>query len=164
LRQVRLLGGTTNLFDYDANGLRMRKNDSTGTTGYLLDGLSVLEELNTAGSIVTSHFTGPHAIDEIKSFQQAGATFYPLSDALGSIYAVTNSSGTVVTTWTYDVYGATRQTFGTLALSFGFTATEHDPDSSVSAIPPAVLQPISRELLVDRSSWTSWRTKPVRIR
>src|SRR5215470_5718931 len=28
LRQVQLPGSTTNLFDYDANGLRMRKNDA----------------------------------------------------------------------------------------------------------------------------------------
>lgn len=50
LRQVTLPSGATNLFDYDAKGLRIRKNDSTGTTGYLLDGPAVLEELGPTGT------------------------------------------------------------------------------------------------------------------
>src|SRR5262249_9810456 len=131
LRQVRLPGGSTNLFDYDANRLRMRKNDSNGTTGYLLDGPSVFEELNAGGSTTTSYLTNARVIDEIESFQQAGPTYYPLTDGLGSIYAVTNSSGSVAATYSYEVYGTRTQTSGTLALSFGYTGREHDGDSGL---------------------------------
>src|SRR5262249_27753220 len=65
LRQVTLPGGGTNLFDYDANGLRIHKNYSTGTTGFLLNGPSVLDELSPSGSTVTSYLTNPtvHTIE-----------------------------------------------------------------------------------------------------
>src|SRR5262249_52903386 len=108
LKQVTL-PSLLNTFAYDATGLRIQKVDSTGTTKYVLDGASVLEELNATGGTTTSYLTNPQAIDEIESFQQAGATYYPLSDALGSIYGVTNSSGSVVATWSYDVYGKRTQ-------------------------------------------------------
>src|SRR5262249_35539920 len=129
LRQVTLPGGATNLFDYAANGLRIRKNDSTGTTGYLLDGPSALEELSPSGSTVTSYLTNPRAIDEIDSFQQAGTTYYPLSDALGSIYAIADSAGAIVRTNSYDVYGS-RSTFGTgPQIAQGFATLWHEPDT-----------------------------------
>jgi len=129
LRQVTLPGGATNLFDYDANGLRIRKNDSTGTTGFLLDGPSVLEELSPSGSTVTSYLTSPQVIDEIGSFQQAGATYYPLTDALGSIYVIADSTGAVVRTNSYDVYGA-RSTLGTgPQIDQGFAGLHHEPNS-----------------------------------
>src|SRR5262249_24512243 len=104
LRQVTLPGGATNLFDYDGSGLRIRKNDSTGTTGFLLDGPSVLEDLSPSGSMVTSYLSNPQVIDEIDSFQQAGAAYYPLTDAVGSIYAIADSTGAAVHTNSYDVY------------------------------------------------------------
>src|SRR5262249_33987218 len=130
LRQVRLPGGTTNLFDYDANGLRIRKNDSTGTTAYLLEGNTILEELNASGSIVTSYFTNPQAIDEIESFQQPGATYCPLTDALGSIHAITDSTGAVVRTNSYDVYGERLSSIGSgPQIAFGYSAREHDIDT-----------------------------------
>src|SRR5262249_3681433 len=109
LRQVTL-PNLLNTFAYDANGLRIQKTDSTGTTKYVLDGLSVLEELDGNSATRTSYLTNPQVIDEIESFQQSGVTYYPLSDALGSIYAVTSSSGSLVATYSYDVYGARTQT------------------------------------------------------
>jgi len=126
LRQVTLPSGTTNLLDYDANGLRIRKNDGTGTTGYLFDGSSVFEELNAAGSIVTSYFTNPQGLDEIESFQQAGTTYYPLSAALGSIHGITDSSGALVRGYSYDVYGG-RTTSGIGPnLELGFASLKHE--------------------------------------
>ena len=80
---------------------------------------------------MTSYFTNPQVIDEIESFQQAGPTYYPLTDGLGSVYAVTNSSGSVAATYSYEVYGTRTQTSGTLALSFGYTGREHDGDSGL---------------------------------
>jgi RHS repeat-associated protein len=59
----------------------------------------------------------------------SGATHYPLTDALGSIYAVTDSSGNVVATWNYDVFGARTQSSGTLHLAYGYTGKEHDADT-----------------------------------
>jgi RHS repeat-associated protein len=73
------------------------------------------------------HFlTNPKVIDEVLSFETGGATYYPLTDALGSVMAVADSSGAVVRTNSYDVYGA-RTTSGTgPEIAYGFTGREHD--------------------------------------
>src|SRR5262249_52989214 len=110
LKQVTL-PTLVNTFAYDATGLRIQKVDSTGTTKYLLNGPSVLEDLNASGSTVTTYLTNPQQIDDIISFQQGGATYYPVTDALGSIYTITDSTGAAVRSNSYDVYGA-RTTSG----------------------------------------------------
>src|SRR5215813_9601899 len=71
----------------------------------------------------------PQVIDEILSFQQGGSTYYPITDALGSIYAITNSTGVVVSTFSYDVFGKRTQTSGILAIDFGFTGRQHVSDT-----------------------------------
>ncbi|HLF78172.1 MAG TPA: hypothetical protein VJB57_11860 [Dehalococcoidia bacterium] len=40
------------------------------------------------------------------------ATYYYLADGLGSTMALTNSSGSVVNTYEYDVFGAVRESTG----------------------------------------------------
>src|SRR5262249_36070646 len=133
LRQVTLPGGGTNLFDYDANGLRIHKNDSTGTTGFLLNGPSVLEELSAGGSTLTSYLTNPQVIDDIQSFQQGAATYYPLADGLGSVYAITDSTGAVVRTNSYDVYGERLTSAGNgPQIPFGYTGREHNADTLIN--------------------------------
>src|SRR5262249_38331215 len=52
-------------------------------------------------------------------------------DALGSIHAVTNSSGSIIATYAYDVYGRRTLTSGMLAQNFGYTGREHDGDSGL---------------------------------
>jgi RHS repeat-associated protein len=112
--------------EYDANGLRTKKVENSIVTRFVLDGASVFEELDAAGTTTTSYLNNPTQLDEILSFQTGGATYYPLTDALGSVVAVTDSSGTVVRSNSYDVYGA-RTTSGTgPALAFGFTGREQD--------------------------------------
>ena len=56
-----------------------------------------------------------------------GTSEYPLTDALGSVVAVTDASGAVVRTNSYDVYGERTSSTGTgPQLAFGFTGREHD--------------------------------------
>ena len=50
---------------------------------------------------------------------------------LGSVYAVTDSTGTTQATWTYDVYGARTLVTGALQYPFGFTGREHDADTGL---------------------------------
>ena len=55
LTQVTLPAGLTNSFGYDANGLRVQKVESTGTSRYVLDGSPGADELDDAGSVRTSY-------------------------------------------------------------------------------------------------------------
>ena len=42
----------------------------------------------------------------------SSATFYYLTDGLGSTMALTDEAGDVDTTWDYDVFGAVRRMSG----------------------------------------------------
>jgi RHS repeat-associated protein len=128
LRQITDDQGLTSQFDYDATGLRTTQVTPAGTTRYLIDGASVLEEFDASGTPITQYLRNLQSLDEILSFQQGSQTYYPLTDLLGSIQAITNDTGVVVRTNSYDVYGERVGTSGPgPALAFGYTGREHDP-------------------------------------
>lgn len=94
---------------------------------FLLDGPSVLEELDASGSPRTNYLTHPGVLDEIVSFGRAGSNYYPLTDVLGSIYAIADSTGGIVRRNSYDVYGERTPSGGAgPELTFGYTGREHD--------------------------------------
>ncbi len=123
---------TPTSYSYDANGLRVQRVDANGTVRYLLDDASVLAELDGANAVTTRYLNNPQRIDEVISFERGGATYWPLTDALGSIYAVADSSGAVVHRFDFDVYGARADLGGTgPVLDIGFTGRWHDPDGLI---------------------------------
>src|SRR5208282_6346207 len=74
----------------------------------------------------------PQKIDEVFSYKNAqGIKYYPHTDMLGSVYAVSDATGTSQASWTYDVYGTRTQTSGSLSYAFGFTGREHDVDTGL---------------------------------
>lgn len=120
---------TPTTYEYGANGLRVQRVDAAGTTNYLLDGRRVLAELDAMNAAVTRFLSNPQRSDDIITFERGGATYYPLTDALGSIYAVADASGAVVRRYDFDVYGVRTDLGGTgPTLSRGFTGREHDAD------------------------------------
>ena len=79
-----------------------------------------------------SYNQNPQKLDEVFSFKTAQAEkYYPHTDMLGSVYALSDSTGTSQASWTYDVYGTRTQTSGTLSYAFGFTGREHDGDTGL---------------------------------
>ncbi|MGQ0508547.1 MAG: RHS repeat-associated core domain-containing protein [Myxococcaceae bacterium] len=52
--------------------------------------------------------------------------FYPLTDALGSVVALTDSAGAIVREYAYAAYGQRTTDGGGTNLNFGFTGREHD--------------------------------------
>ncbi|KFE67934.1 RHS repeat-associated core domain-containing protein [Hyalangium minutum] len=126
LRQVTLASGELHTFEYDATGLRTKQTTPAGSTQYLLDGATVLQEFSSTSPTPTSYLTHPQTTDEILSFQQAGSTYSPLTDALGSVVAIADQTGAVVRTNSYDAYGARTTSGSGPMLAFGYTGREHD--------------------------------------
>ncbi|MFN0063670.1 MAG: RHS repeat domain-containing protein [Myxococcaceae bacterium] len=126
LRSLTTPGGL-HQYQYDANGLRTQQVTPTGVTKYVLDGASVLEELDAGNQQKAHYLSNPQGIDDMFAFTQGGNTYFPLADALGSLYAVSNSSGQVTRSYSYDVYGERNNVSGASPeLAFGFTGREHD--------------------------------------
>jgi RHS repeat-associated protein len=97
---------------YDANGLRTQRVDATGIVNYLLDGPTVLEELDGVLATQTRYVNNPQAVDDIVSFTKGGATYWPLTDAIGSIYATTDFTGAIAHRYDFDVYGVRTDSGG----------------------------------------------------
>jgi RHS repeat-associated protein len=126
-------GGTVN-FKYDPFGRRVQKaftqNSTTTTTDYLYDGVNILETLNQSGSAL-ARYTDSLSIDEPLSELISGTTSYYEQDGLGSVSSLSNSSGALANTYTYDSYGKLTGSTGTLSNPFQYTGREFDPETGV---------------------------------
>ena len=135
LASVTLPSGQVDSFKYDANGIRVGKSDSTGSIRYLIDPLTkaILATYDAGTGLSLAQYSqNPQKLDEVFSYKTAqGTKYYPHTDMLGSVYALSDSTGTPQATWTYDVYGARTQTSGTISYAFGFTGREHDGDTGL---------------------------------
>lgn len=113
-------------YEYDANGLRTKKVEAGVETRFLLDGQSVLAEFDSANVAARRYLHNPESIDDIYEFSEGGQTYFPLTDALGSVVAITDSTGAVVRRNSYEVYGARSSTGTGPQWAFGFTGREQD--------------------------------------
>ena len=117
-------GGSTASFQYDGLGRRIGKTvSSTGTT-FLYDYQNVIQELS--GTTPTANLLPGLNIDEnfLRTDSSGAGNF--LVDGLGSTLALTNSSGTVTTQYTYDPYGTTTSIGPSSTNSFQYTGREND--------------------------------------
>ena len=126
-------GGTVN-FKYDPFGRRIQKafthNGTTTTTNYLYDGENIIEELDNNGNEL-ARYTHEPRWDGPLSMLRGGTTSYYEQDGLNSVSSLTNSSGTLAETYTYDSYGKLVASTGALTNPFQSTAREFDPETGI---------------------------------
>jgi RHS repeat-associated protein len=113
-------GAETASYGYDYQGRRRSKTVGGVTTRYLYDGLNLIGEL---GASPADYLFGS-GIDEPLAMSRGGQVSYYASDALGSVNALTNSSGAVQNTYLYDAWSQTRSQTGSVANPFTYTARE----------------------------------------
>jgi RHS repeat-associated protein len=82
-----------------------------------------VQELSN-GSVVSTRLTG--GIDEFFSRADSTGTFSPLTNALGSTIALTDSNGNLQTQYTYEPFGNTTVTGPANANPYQFTSREND--------------------------------------
>lgn len=91
--------GGTNTFQYNGDGQRVEKVDSSGTTRYVYDGSTIIADTNSSGTIQNYYLPG------VGFTTAAGVQKYYRENALGSNLATTTSTGTVDSRTEYDGYG-----------------------------------------------------------
>jgi RHS repeat-associated protein len=117
--EARLIGEGANWSaGYRADGLRAWKQTSSGKTYYLYDQGEPVVELNSSGAV-----TGVNvfAHDGLVARSQGGTWTYYAFDALGNVGQRLNSSQSVVSSSSYDSYGAESNN-GTPSDTFGYRA------------------------------------------
>jgi RHS repeat-associated protein len=124
-------------FKYDALGRRIekavnvkvKKDWITTHYRYLYDGLDIVQDLDDTGT-VTANYVRTLNIDEpLARIEADGTVRYYHADALGSVTALTDSSGAVQTRYNYESFGKTEMTLddGHGALNpFRYTGRELD--------------------------------------
>ena len=108
---------------WNPGGRRIRKVTATGTTIYVYDGEDIIEEVDAAG-LVSVRYTHGQGIDEPLAMIRGGATHYYEADGLGSITSLTDNTGTVAASYTYDAFGTLTASTGSLTNPYGYTTCE----------------------------------------
>jgi RHS repeat-associated protein len=122
-------GGTTT-FRYDPFGRRIQKSGPLGTTNYLYDGATSIEEVDNGGNVL-ARYTQSKGIDRPLAQLRSGTTSYYQQDGLGLVTSLSNSSGALAGTYTYDSYGKATASTGTPTNPLQYTAREFDSETSL---------------------------------
>jgi RHS repeat-associated protein len=97
---------------------------------FAYDGDNIIEEVNASGSVVARYMQGQN-IDEPLAMSRSSATSYYEADGLGSITSLTNSVSALAQTYTYDAFGKSTASSGSLTNPFQYTAREFDSETNI---------------------------------
>jgi RHS repeat-associated protein len=110
-------------FAYDALGRRIAKTINGQTTTFHYDGLDIVQEAGGAGE---ASYLRTLAIDEALARIASSGTNTFLADLLGSTLALADPSGSPVTEYTYEPFGATQVSGPTSPNPVQFNGREND--------------------------------------
>jgi len=113
----------------DGNALLQGETTGSTTTNYTWSVQPSLPLLLSDGTNYYIYGAGNNPIEQIAV--SGGATSYLLADELGSIRAITNSSGTTTGTFTYDAWGNETGSTGSATTPFGFAGEYLDSASGL---------------------------------
>jgi RHS repeat-associated protein len=130
LVRIDFPSGTSATYRYDGLGRRIEKNINGQITRYVYDGLNILTEYSATGT-VTAQYTHVLGIDEALSVKRGGAIRFAQTDALGSVLRVTDQSGAVKASYTYDSFGQIISETGSREQPYAFQGREFDQESGL---------------------------------
>lgn len=129
-------GGTVS-FRYDPFGRRIQKVFTTGanpptttTTNYLYDGDNEIETVDQNGGVVAKFAQGQNIDEPLAESMTGGVDFYE-QDGLGSVTSLTNGSGALAETYTFDSFGNTTNSSGNVANLFRYTGRDFDSETGL---------------------------------
>jgi RHS repeat-associated protein len=145
-------------YNYDGDGLRTAVVRGTGsgasTEHYTWDVAGALTELIGDGAKL--YLYGPSATPLAQIDTTSGAVDYLHHDINGTTRALTDDTGTVEATASYDPYGSPTTHTGTAGTAFGYAGEYTDPDTGLVYLraryyDPATAQFLTRDPLEDET-------------
>ncbi|MBI1882931.1 MAG: hypothetical protein HYS08_01830 [Chlamydiae bacterium] len=123
---------------YDPLGRRITKTVGATTTKFSWDGDQLIEVRNSAGTVQRKFIYGV-GIDEPLVLKSGSIRYYYTTDGLGSISELTNSSGSKIESYRYDIYGkpTVYNSSGTVITKssynnpYSFTGREYDSETGL---------------------------------
>ncbi len=159
--RLKTVTTSAGIFSYTYNGLGDRLSQTANglTTQYTLDlagGLTqVLAENTPQGNVTNTYLYGRERIAQAN----ASGMEYFLGDGLGSVRQMTNASGGLTLTRSYEPYGDILDTSGSGASSYGFTGEWTDATGLVN-LRARYYAPLNGRFLT-RDSWRGNYTTPM---
>jgi RHS repeat-associated protein len=146
--------GSTATYAYNADGMRMSSTVSGATTQFTWDASGSLPLLLEAGTVDYVYGPGGRAVAQIDVSVPGGAALYYHQDQLGSTRSLTDPSGNVVASFSYDAYGNLTGTTGSTLPNLLYAGQYRDAESGLYYLraryyDPATGQFLSRDPLVD---------------
>ncbi len=126
-------------YTYDPFGRRLSKTVDGATTYFVYDGDQLIGEL-IKGSLLTATYVYGPGIDEVLRMTRGRTSTYYHADGLGSIAALTDSTGSVIERTTYDAFGTPQLAWptpssltqlSTVGNRFFFTGREYDAETGL---------------------------------
>jgi RHS repeat-associated protein len=131
LTSVTQPSGSVTSFVYDPFGRRIQKTAPSGTTTYVYDGDNIIEELTGTTGTMSERYTYGPGIDEPLVGQRQPKIFYYEADGLGSVTSLTDPTGAVAATYSYDSFGFMTASTGSATNWFRYTARQFDSDTGL---------------------------------
>ena len=118
-------GGVSASFAYDAIARRTTRVIASTTTQYVYDSVNAVQELDGALTPTANLITSLNVDGALVRTDSGGAVAL-LADALSSVIALADNSGTLITHYTYEPFGLTSATGATSANRTEFTGRDDD--------------------------------------
>jgi RHS repeat-associated protein len=115
--------GMSGVFAYDSVGRRAQKTVNGETTSFQYDDLDIVREVVGSAEV---RYLRSLAIDEPLARIETAGTAHYLGDALGSIVALTDGTGSLSTNYAYGPFGQVSSAGTTSANTFQYTGREND--------------------------------------
>jgi RHS repeat-associated protein len=119
-------GGSSTVYDYDYAGTRVSQSVNGVETRFLVDKnrnyAQVLEEYGSNGAIQAAYVYGNDLISQDRN----GTKSFYVYDGLGSTRALTDATGIVTDSYSYDAYGNLSSSTGTTVNSYLYAGEQFD--------------------------------------
>jgi len=122
-------GGTTT-FKYDPFGRRIQNSGPLSATNYLYEESNLLQEVDSSGGLLSRYAQAPGTDQPLSRFG-SGASNYYQQDGIDSVSSLTNTSGALSNSYTFDSFGQLATHSGTLANPFEYTGREFDSETGL---------------------------------
>ena len=116
-------------YKYDYKGRRISKTVGGTTTKYCYDGDEVIAEYES-NALVRKYVYGPYIDEPICMIVSGVGSYYYHYDGLGSVAALSNSSGNTVERYSYDVFGEPNTT-SNVGNTYMFTGRRYDSETGL---------------------------------
>jgi RHS repeat-associated protein len=152
LTLVSTAGGSAIAYGYNGDGLRVSRMAGGTTTTYVQDLAAPVPVvlMETTGEHDTLYLYGKGVIAQ---FQSDGTRQTYHADALGSTRLLTDVSGAVVASYTYDAFGAVRAQTGDVEAGFTFRGQHADAESGLESLDARYYDPSIGRFLSREHGW-----------